>query len=456
MAPIGLDIGARTPEETAVVDLRRDHRAAHRARRPRRCATRRARSTLSHGTKERCHGPRDRRASGPRSRRRRRGSGSRPPRRSPPKACRSRSAAATRTRSKRPPPASAGRVPLVADVSHRGRRGRGSSATPATRSAASTSSCANGGGPPPGQLRDAPTSTPYRDAFELNCLPTIAMCIEAVPAMQAQRWGRVRRDHVDRGAPADRRPDPLEHRARRPHRVPQDAGPRGRGRRRHRELAPARAPRHRAARGALRRRRRRDRGAASRRARSAGPTTSARSRRSCAPSRRRFVTGAAIPVDGGAYTGPALRRPPSAYALDRCTDASSRRDRHGSQPDLGASASLCAPLFVWLLVDDEPTRGGGAARRARRDRLGRRLHRPPLRPGQRARQDPRPGRRPRSCCSSPAVALLVDRAACPLVVGDRSCSPARRVVSVAVLVLARGRRPPHRRAVGRARRAPSR
>jgi 3-oxoacyl-[acyl-carrier protein] reductase len=49
---------------------------------------------------------------------------------------------------------------------------------------------ANGGGPPPGTF--ATTDLPaYRAAFEQNCLAVIAMCTEAVPAMQAQAWGRV-------------------------------------------------------------------------------------------------------------------------------------------------------------------------------------------------------------------------------------------------------------------------
>lgn len=49
---------------------------------------------------------------------------------------------------------------------------------------------ANGGGPPPGTF--ASTDLPlYSKAIEQNCLAVIAMCIEAVPAMQAQGWGRV-------------------------------------------------------------------------------------------------------------------------------------------------------------------------------------------------------------------------------------------------------------------------
>ena len=49
---------------------------------------------------------------------------------------------------------------------------------------------ANAGGPPPG----LPTSTAlddYRSALELNTLSTIALVHAVVPAMRAQRWGRV-------------------------------------------------------------------------------------------------------------------------------------------------------------------------------------------------------------------------------------------------------------------------
>jgi 3-oxoacyl-[acyl-carrier protein] reductase len=48
----------------------------------------------------------------------------------------------------------------------------------------------NGGGPPPGNFASTDLAA-YATAFELNCLTAIAMCTEAVPAMREQQWGRV-------------------------------------------------------------------------------------------------------------------------------------------------------------------------------------------------------------------------------------------------------------------------
>jgi 3-oxoacyl-[acyl-carrier protein] reductase len=48
----------------------------------------------------------------------------------------------------------------------------------------------NAGGPPPGDFAHTSVEQ-YLDAFELNCRGAIAMCYDAVPAMQEQRWGRV-------------------------------------------------------------------------------------------------------------------------------------------------------------------------------------------------------------------------------------------------------------------------
>ncbi|HWS44431.1 MAG TPA: SDR family NAD(P)-dependent oxidoreductase, partial [Acidimicrobiia bacterium] len=48
----------------------------------------------------------------------------------------------------------------------------------------------NAGGPPAGDFAHT-TVDQYLAAFELNCRGAIAMCYEAVPAMRAQRWGRV-------------------------------------------------------------------------------------------------------------------------------------------------------------------------------------------------------------------------------------------------------------------------
>jgi 3-oxoacyl-[acyl-carrier protein] reductase len=48
----------------------------------------------------------------------------------------------------------------------------------------------NAGGPPGGGF-DAHGLDAYRDAIELNLLSTVAMCQAAVPAMRSQGWGRV-------------------------------------------------------------------------------------------------------------------------------------------------------------------------------------------------------------------------------------------------------------------------
>ncbi len=48
----------------------------------------------------------------------------------------------------------------------------------------------NAGGPPPGDFAHS-TLDQYLEAFELNCRGAIAMCYEVVPALRAQRWGRI-------------------------------------------------------------------------------------------------------------------------------------------------------------------------------------------------------------------------------------------------------------------------
>lgn len=48
----------------------------------------------------------------------------------------------------------------------------------------------NAGGPPPGNFAATPFES-YPPALALNLLSVVAMCQEAVPGMQAQGWGRV-------------------------------------------------------------------------------------------------------------------------------------------------------------------------------------------------------------------------------------------------------------------------
>jgi 3-oxoacyl-[acyl-carrier protein] reductase len=49
---------------------------------------------------------------------------------------------------------------------------------------------ANAGGPPAGTFASTPLEA-YLPALQLNLLSVVAMCQAAVPAMRAQRWGRV-------------------------------------------------------------------------------------------------------------------------------------------------------------------------------------------------------------------------------------------------------------------------
>lgn len=49
---------------------------------------------------------------------------------------------------------------------------------------------ANAGGPPPGNFASTPVDA-YDAALRLNLVSTVAMCKAVVPAMQKQKWGRV-------------------------------------------------------------------------------------------------------------------------------------------------------------------------------------------------------------------------------------------------------------------------
>jgi 3-oxoacyl-[acyl-carrier protein] reductase len=85
--------------------------------------------------------------------------------------------------------ASIGGVPLVVDV--------GDAAGGAAFVAAATDALGgldilvtNAGGPPPGNFASTDVDA-YPAAIELNLLSVVGMCKAAVPAMRAQRWGRI-------------------------------------------------------------------------------------------------------------------------------------------------------------------------------------------------------------------------------------------------------------------------
>jgi 3-oxoacyl-[acyl-carrier protein] reductase len=80
-------------------------------------------------------------------------------------------------------------VPLVADVSTEAGAAAFVHAAQAAMGGVDILVC-NGGGPPAGNFTTTPIDA-YRGAIELNCLSHIAMCTAAVPAMRAQGWGRV-------------------------------------------------------------------------------------------------------------------------------------------------------------------------------------------------------------------------------------------------------------------------
>jgi len=82
-----------------------------------------------------------------------------------------------------------GCVPLVADVS----TAEGGEAFVAAATSALGGVdilIANAGGPPPGDFASTPIDR-YRTGIDLSLMSVVGMCKAAIPAMQAQRWGRV-------------------------------------------------------------------------------------------------------------------------------------------------------------------------------------------------------------------------------------------------------------------------
>ena len=105
----------------------------------------------------------------------------------------------------------------------------------------------------------------------------------------------------------------------------------------------------------------------------------------------------------------------------------------------------CLPVFVCLLFGrDNRAAAALAARRPRRHRLGRRLHRPPLRPGVDARQGARPGGRPAAVLRRASAAILVDGAV-PGAGSLDACSSVRCVVAGATVGAGGHGGPAHRR-----------
>ena len=83
-----------------------------------------------------------------------------------------------------------GAIPVVADVATPA--GAAAFVREATEALGGTLDVlvTNAGGPPLGTFASTPLDA-YASGLDLNLLSVVAMCQEAVPAMQARRWGRV-------------------------------------------------------------------------------------------------------------------------------------------------------------------------------------------------------------------------------------------------------------------------
>ena len=81
--------------------------------------------------------------------------------------------------------------------------------TTVARSAGSTSSCLNGGGPPPGPAADV-TPASVTAAVELLLVPHVRLVGLCLPHLRDERPWAHHRDRVDLGEGADREPGALE------------------------------------------------------------------------------------------------------------------------------------------------------------------------------------------------------------------------------------------------------